>query len=333
MRQMAVWLLILSMMIGGCSWGSTTPKTQPGPGTGNPGTGPGAHGIARAEAEALVSAYLQDRVEGRESAALQRLVAGARGQAAAPGELTQYCLLQSTEVEEGWLVQTREYSSVAPEPRSTVTTDFYLVVREGDRLALDRPERRWTAQKAESYHPTTIEAYPDPKNREHGLIMAEDGKRLLARMVPNLPKEFTPYGASPDITFGVGDNGWGALAVAPIGQQVAFVTRGTHAFLGLTDASGQVTGLNLWFEGGAGELAWSHDAQYLAATNMSPRGLFGLQLWSLQQNAPVDVKGLPDGRDISRLQWQGNTLHLRAGAEPWVVNPVTGQAAPAPDVK
>lgn len=312
MRHMTLWLLILSMGLSGCSWGKTTPKP----------------GIARADAEALVSAYLQDRVDGRHSAALQRLVPEARSEGEPPGEWTQYHLVASTEVEDGWVIQTREYLSVASEPRSTVVTDYYLVVRVGDGLAIDRPQRRWTAQMAQPYRRVTIAAFPDPKRPQRGLVMMQDGQTVLAQMAPELPRTFRPHGAPADALFGVGDNGWGALALSPSGQQIAFVTRGTHAFFGLVDRSGQVTGLNLWFEGGAGELAWSHDGQYLAATNMSPRGIFVLQLWSMQQNGPVEVKGLPEGRDISRLQWQGGTLHLRAGADRWVVDPVSGQAVP-----
>lgn len=327
MRWMAVWILIVSIWIGGCSWpGGKSQPPGPDPGTVEPG--PGKHSIARADAEALVSAYLQDRVEGRQAAALQRLVPATGDRGPSTGELTQFQLLNATEVEEGWIVQTREYLSLAHEPRSSVITDFYLVLRENDRLAIDRPERRWTGAKAEPYRRVVLAAFPDPESPQRRLLMTKDTKTILAVMAPNLPKTFRPYGAPPDGLFGVGDNGWGALALSPLGQHLAFVTRGTHAFLGIVDASGQVQGLDLWFEGGAGELAWSHDGHYLAATNWSPRGLFVLQLWSFQRNAPVDVTGLPDGRDISRLQWQGGSLHLRAGAERWVVNTETGRAIP-----
>lgn len=336
MRQTAVWLLLLAIVVSGCSMGKSTPTPAPTPDpskppqTAPPTPAPVKHGVAKADAEALVRAYLNDRAEGRQSAAVERLVPEARNEAAANGQLTQFDLGAATEVEEGWVIQTREYFSVATEPRSILVTDHYLVVKSGDRLAIDRPERRFAAQKAGEYRRVVIEAHPDSKNPQHALVMMQDGKTVLAQMTPNLPKTFRPFGAPADGVFGVGDNGWGALAVSPSGQQIAFVTRGTHAFFGLVDRSGQVKGLNLWFEGGPGELAWSHDSQYLAATNMSPRGVYVLQLWSMQQNAPVEVKGLPDGKDITRLRWQGPTLYLQAGTDRFMVNPASGQAAPAP---
>jgi hypothetical protein len=333
-RRIAIWVLALSLLIGGCNGGRPHPPTTSdsiGPTPSAPGPGPVKQTIARADAEALVSAYLQDRVEGRQSAAVQRLVPAARGeeQAAEP-PWSQFALVQSTEVDEGWLIQTREYRSAATEGRSLVVTDFYLVVREGDQLAIDRPARRWQGAKAAPYRRAAVEAHPDPKQPEKRLLVTKDGQTVLAQLEPPLPKTFRPYGAPADALFGVGDSGWGTLALSPMADRIAFVTRGTHPFLGIVNGDNQVQGLDLWFEGGAGELAWSHDSHYLAATNMSPRGIFVLYLWDLRKGAPVQVKGLPDGRDVSRLQWQGGTLHLRSGAERWMVNPVTGEAKPVP---
>lgn len=322
MRQVILFAVMLSFLIGGCTNGGSSP----------PEPKPPQPSIARSDAEALVGRYLQQRVDGRFEEALKLLHPRIHNTAGAgtPG-LTQWEIVKATEVAEGWLMETREYRTHAPSLTSSVARAYYLVVKEeGGKLFVDRPELLWAGEKGSQYETVTTTVSPDQQNPTRGLVMTEGGSRVLAEMEPHLPKAFQPFGAPADIEFGVGDNGWGALALSPDLQSVAFVTRGTHAFLGLVDRQGKLTGLDLWFEGGAGELAWSFDGRYLAATNASPRGVFVLQLWDLTAGQPVKVTGLPDGKDVSHLQWMNATLHLRAGAERWLVDPATGRAIPSP---
>lgn len=330
MRQMALFVLMLSIIVSGC----TGNAGRPGPGDGGPGhiQEPPNHGIPRSEAEALVSAYLQAKVEGRPEDAAGRLLPASRNLSASAGPAwTQYQLVQATEVDEGWLIDTREFRTEAAVPLSSVARSHYLVVRGDDgKLYVDLPAVRWEGEKGRPYKTVETVVQPDTEAMQRRLLVSETAAGVLAQMEPDLPRTFRPFGAAPDIQFGVGDNGWGALALSPDLQTVAFVTRGTHPLLGLVDRNGEVRGLDLWFEGGAGELAWSFDGRYLAATNASPRGIFVLHLWDLVAGQPVKVTGLPDGRDVSRLQWQQGTLHVRVGAEPWLVDPASGQAIAAP---
>ncbi|MFZ5815598.1 MAG: hypothetical protein ACOY93_09905 [Bacillota bacterium] len=327
MKTTASWLLVLVLLLGGCAGGTPQPKPGPAPNDGAAPTAP-KHGISRAEAEALVTAYLQDLVEGQRSRAQQRYVAQTKVEPALGGVAwTQYALLQATEVEEGWLIQAREYLSSAAEPRSRVTTGYYLVVREGERLALDLPQKRWPAEKAAPYRPAAAELSPAAQEPLRRLALVTEGQTRTVQ--PGLPNAFRPHGAAPDVEFGVGQNGWGALALSPDGQRIAFVTRGTHAFLGVADLAGKVTGLDLWFEGGAGELAWSHDGQHLAATVLRPSGILSLQVWNLATGQPIRVTGLPAEADVTRPQWRGSSLHVQAGKAPFTVNLSTGQATPA----
>lgn len=321
MRQIAAWLLILSTLLAGCSGGARPGGPEPG----GAGTKP-THGIARAEAEALVGIFLQDKVEGDFESAIQRILPKQRHRnwARAP-EWTQWQIVNATEVEEGWLIETREYRTHSPTPSSSIAKGYYLIVRQDGKLFVDMPELRWADKSSQYAHVATI-VQPDVKNPERRLVLTEGGMMTaLAEIEPALPKSFRPYGAPPDILFGVGDNGWGALALSPDLQQVAFATRGTHAFLGIADRAGTVKGLDLWFEGGAGELAWSFDGQYLAATVVRPSGIFGLQLWKPATGEQVKITGVPKDRDVSRLQWQNGTLRFRVGAERWVLNPATGE--------
>lgn len=317
---MFLLMLMLSVLIGGCSGGGFDPKAPP------------AHAIARSDAEALVRRYLQAKVEGEFEAAEELLLPRVR-HLASPGtpEWTQFAIAESTEMNEGWLIETREYRTMASEPSSTIARAYYLVVRENSgKLYIDLPEFRWEGEKGSRYKTVASTVHPDARDPDRRLIMTEAGNRVLAEIEPDLPRLFRPFGAPADIQFGVGDNGLGALALSPDLESVAFVTRGTHAFLGVASRNGEVRGLDLWFEGGAGELAWSFDGRYLAATNSSPRGIFVLELWDLATGQPVKVSGLPDGKDVSRLQWLNGTLHLRVSAAPWLVHPATGQAITSP---
>ncbi len=326
MRQIAVWLLLSLMILTGCTGGGGTkppaqepPTTAPKPSEPAPATP--KHGIDRQQAEAMVSDYLQKLVRGELGEAQKLLVPAANAEVEiGPVKYTQFHLVGLTEVEEGWLVETRESLVEPTKPLSLVVTNFYLVVNEQGQAAIDWPDRRWSEAKAKPYRGSAAEAFPQGRAL---VLRQQTGESLIQ---PDLPNDFQPFGAGADIRFGVGRDGWGALALSPDLKQIAFVTQGTHPLLGLVDASGKVRGLDLWFEGGAGELAWSPDARFLAASNFSPRGVFVLQLWDLTANRPVPVTGLPDGKDISRLQWMGNTLHLRAGAERWMIDPATGRA-------
>lgn len=327
MRKIALWAALLALLVtGGC--GGAKPNTQNQP----PATQqqePAKPAITQADAEALVVAFLQERVEGRNEAAAGRIVSASRQNPAwqRTPDLVQYQITRSSQMDADWLVETQEYRNAKPTATAVVEKAFYLVVQEGGKPALDLPELR-LGDKGSAYKvvATTVQAASSNPTRRLALT---EGDKSLGEVEPPLPNLFRPYGANQGVEFGVGKNGWGALALSPDLRQIGFVTRGTHAFLGVVDRGGQLKGLDLWFEGGPGELLWSLDGKYLAATNASARGIYVLQLWNPGEGTPVKLSGLPDDRDISHLQWREGKLYVQAGTERWVVDPATGKATKA----
>lgn len=151
---------------------------------------------------------------------------------------------------------------------------------------------------------------------------AEPTRRLLA--LGDLPREASPAHAAPGTTFGVGRDGFGPLALAPSGTAVAGFSRGLHPVLFVADLEpGRLRVLDLYFEGGGVDLAWSPDAKWLAVRVAQPSGTTGAALYHVPSGAPVDL-GLgaiqpPGGPPphVTRLAWSGAgyALDLDAGPE------------------
>lgn len=206
------------------------------------------------------------------------------------------------------------------------TGEPYSLVRKPTHLAQDRNGQVLLIPDAQDGAAPSLEAAPgksDPKE----LTITRDGKETRALIsTAQVPDKFWPHGAAPDVEFGVGRDGWGALAVAPDLNQIAFVTRGTHPLLGIVDVAGKVKGLDLWYGGGAGELAWSLDGKYLAATVHRPSGVLELQVWDPAGGKKLTVTGLPTDTNVTDLRWKDGILYLMSGNEPWTYDPASGQA-------
>lgn len=109
----------------------------------------------------------------------------------------------------------------------------------------------------------------------------------------DLPAEFTPAGAAPEIRFGVGRDRFGPLAISPTDPRLlAFTTSGVHGFLGLANVTGKVRGLDLYFEGDALEIRWSADGRYLLADILSPSGDVRTLVYDVASGARLPMERL-----------------------------------------
>jgi hypothetical protein len=136
----------------------------------------------------------------------------------------------------------------------------------------------------------------------------------------DLPDEFSPQGAPDDLTFGVGKEGYVLLAFSPAGDRLAFVTWGTHGFLGVVGLpGGQIRGIDLHFEGATVDVAWSPDGSKLAAIVDEPTGNQGLFVYAVEPPAKLNL-GLRDlfpaeQYSVSEPRWASDTrmtFHVRA---------------------
>lgn len=149
------------------------------------------------------------------------------------------------------------------DPYSSLVTEDITVIREGDGYLID--------QVAGSR-----QALARGENGALYLELTDQPPGKLIELV-DLPNEFTPQGAGTDVAFGVGRDAFGPVAIAPDQSIVAFITQGLHpllAYLYLSPdlAEQQLTGIDLFFEAGGEELAWSGTGKYLAAIINTPAG-------------------------------------------------------------
>jgi len=334
-KRIAPWLIILGLLLTACTGGAgkqpgaaNPPATNAGESPKPPAETPAQPAVPKADAQAALEAYLQALLAGSQENAAKRLVPAARQATPADAyKRSGYQITGATETTDGWRFDVTEAWSDPAKTLSAVVPTQYLVVREGTELLVDRAARR--AGQDENFAGGMVSVAPLPDAPKQKLQLSKGSPPTVSTIQPLLPQSFRPYGAGADILFGVGQEGWGALALSPNTKEIAFVTRGTHPLLGLVNEQGSVTGLDLWFEGGAGELAWSFDGKYLAATNASPRGVLVLAVWDLTAKQPVTMTGLPDGQDITNLQWIGNKLHFRAGTQQWSVELPGGTPTPS----
>lgn len=157
-----------------------------------------------------------------------------------------------------------------------------------------------------------------------GWLMAgpERGPGRLVGLA-QLPSAFTPLGAPSEVSFGVGRDRFGVLALTPNADQVAFFTPGVHSFLGkVTVRTRKVMGIDLFFEGSGEMLAFSPSGRFLAAEVMTPAGTARTTVYDLRSRrraGPDLARRFPIESYHVRIEsWDGqNRLHLR-------VNPSMG---------
>lgn len=170
-------------------------------------------------------------------------------------------------------------------------------------------------------------------NEEKGVLVLAKGDPAAKPVVKlaDLPNAFRPNGAQPGVEFGVGKDGFAVIALHPEFKSIAFVTRGLHPFFAIADVATQkVHGLDLFFEGGASELAWSHDGKYLAVVVLRPSGGQELLIWEAEPGKRVEVKELPKGTPEARaenIRWKGKLLCAEINGQTWAIDPAAGTVA------
>lgn len=179
----------------------------------------------------------------------------------------------------------------------------------------------------ETYHIDDVtiagerEAYVAPDQAVHIKTGNEDVKLFG---MADLPDEITPLGATPDISFGVGKEGFALLAFSPLGDRLAFVTWGVHGFLGVAPVSGGAPeSIDLHFEGLTVDVRWSPDSQHIAAVVDAPTGTKALIAYRLspRERVALGLEGMfpPEEFDLSSPNWVSPTQFTfdaqRAGGE------------------
>lgn len=160
----------------------------------------------------------------------------------------------------------------------------------------------------------------------------------------DLPAEFVPMGAPPGVSFGVGRDRFGVLALTPSADKVAFFTPGVHSFLGVADLRAKrITGIDLFFEGSGTMLAFSGDGRYLAAEVMTAAGTYRTTIYDLKimkRVGPDLTRQFPiEIRHVRIESWDDQRrLHVlvspAAGRPPqdirqgerWIVDVIRGEA-------
>jgi hypothetical protein len=127
--------------------------------------------------------------------------------------------------------------------------------------------------------------------------------------IADLPDAFRPQGAEPGVEFGVGKEGFVLLAFSPLGDRLAFVTWGTHGFLGIvpTAQGGTPAGVDIHYSGLTVDVRWSPDAAHLAAVVDAATGNRALMAYRLEPLARLAL-GLeamfsPEDYDLSGPRW------------------------------
>lgn len=186
--------------------------------------------------------------------------------------------------------------------------------------------------EAGAYRVTRAEALPGAvrvTSRDGFSLTYQDGSEAIPLMDTrqDLPMTVRPYGAQAGVEFGPGRD-LRALALAPDGQRIAFLTTGVHGFLGVVEVEDGrrrpgIRSLDLYYGGGGREVAWSLDGRQLAVTVAMPRGHVALFVGYLDgQRREVPLPG--DPADLRWLEGQGLRFHV--GEQLWQYDPVSGRA-------
>lgn len=268
----------------------------------------------------MADRFMQDRAEGRVQAAAARLTPGAKAIFDSPGRPALDL--------EGLDDKVRSYL------RSEISSGAgrYEFVYRVHRVARE-------AQYAAYWDETILVIWQGGEYRVDGASFAAGREAwvgeedLLVRVrspqglelsfgFDDLPDEFVPQGAPEDLRFGVGKEGYVLLAFSPAGDLLAFVTWGTHGFLGAAAVpQGQLTGIDLHFEGAAVDVEWSPDGRHVAAVVDAPTGNQALFIYSYSAasparlNAGIETLLAPDQYSLSEPRWHGTallTFHVRA---------------------
>jgi|GEM_PF-1637036 len=146
----------------------------------------------------------------------------------------------------------------------------------------------------------------------------------------DLPDVFTPLGAPADVEFGVAKEGFILLSFAPAGNRLAFVTWGTHGFLGLANVPmGQPAGLDLHYGGLAIDVRWADDGRHLAAVVDAATGNRALLVYGTDPaeriNLGLELQFAPEEYEVYRPRWTGaGELTFEVRTAGGGTDPITG---------
>lgn len=257
-------------------------------------------------AKAMVDQFMQDRAEGRVQNAQARLTPAAR--AAFDAQSGPALDLEGLDDEVRFYFQSASSPGVGR----------YLFVFRVHRVAREAPHA--------AYWDETIQVlWQGGEYRVDGAALASGreasvGEDLMVRVrsaqgeefafgFGDLPDEFSPQGAPDDLAFGVGKEGYVLLSFSPAGDRLAFVTWGTHGFLGAAAMpQGEPRGIDLHFEGVTVDVEWAPDGQRLVAVVDEPTGNQALMLYSVfpPERLALGLRELfpPEQYSLSDPRWQ-----------------------------
>lgn len=247
-----------------------------------------ARGPRRTELAAVLEAFLDARLRRDEAAAHSWLTPSARRQFEEAGETIAgtsnphwtYFALRSWNGVEALVTAHEGYSATA-----------YASYRE-ERLTWGKVGGKWRIVRARFTPRHTLRASRDGSAILYEAVGAAGapGPRAVLRLA-DLPAEFTPAGASPEVRFGVGRARFGPLAFSPVNpSQFAFSSGGVHGFVGLATLQGFQRGLDLYFEGDVVEIRWSADDRYLMVDVLGPSSQVVTTIYDVASGARLPIE-------------------------------------------
>jgi len=260
-------------------------------------------------ARALVQSFMADRLDGLVEEAGRALSSEGRADygpdtglvldLASLGDVTDYYLSAETEQKAGLYTFTYRIHRVGQDiPYSMYWDEVLTVTGRRDAYTIDGAVE---APGQECFVRDDQAVYLRSGDQERRLFGMQD-----------LPDEWVPPGMPADFALGIGKEGYVLLAFSPAGDRIAFVTWGTHGFLGVyAIAAGSVEGLDLHWEGVTVDVRWSPSGILLAAVVDAPTGNNGLYIYdvSARERLALGLEGHfpPDEFTLDRPRWSSAT--------------------------
>jgi hypothetical protein len=252
---------------------------------------------------------MHDRLEGPLDRARQALtIKGQEAFSSQPGlvldlssldDVTGYYLLaESTEKSGRYSFTYRIHRSGVHNPYAVFWDEVLTVLGKGAQYSIDDVvEQKGTEAVV---------------HEDMDVYLASGGEERRLFGMDDLPDEWIPPGMPPDSGFGIGKEGYVLLSFAPAGDRLAFVTWGTHGFLGVFDLPGsRLEGVDLHFEGLTVEVRWSPTGLLLAAVVDAPTGNKALYIYDMatRQRVATGLETLfhPEEFDLDQPRWTSAT--------------------------
>jgi|GEM_PF-6087127 len=202
----------------------------------------------------------------------------------------------------------------------------------------------WKGQlKVAGYTVSVPDSLALAPGKDGNLYLHSGQSTTTGAVLAALPAVFTPHGAGPGIEFGVGKDGWAVASPSLAGDRIAWCTRGLHPLFGTSrvvfGSAPTVTPLDLMFEAGCVDAAWSPAGEYVALVVAQPSGAVTLHVWDVQakQRFGPDLQAAVGTVDytVSNIRWlTGGTVvafDVQQGGNrsgPWRYDVITKQLTP-----